>query len=242
MVGILEAILLGVVQGLTEWLPVSSKGNVSILGQFLGMNVSDAFSYAIILHIGTLIAAIFYFRKDLREMFFGKQKEKTGFVFWVLAGTAVTALPAYLVLKKILETASISFAGITLYSQTIFLFVVGVFLLVTGFLQLAKKIEKHAVLSHKNAFVVGLAQGLTVLPGMSRSGTTSSVMLFEGFSPSKAFELSFFISIPTVLIGEIFFGFLEQPNLEASMLFGIAAAGITGYFSMGFLIGLAKKI
>ena len=221
MTGFLEAILLGVVQGITEWLPVSSKGNVSILGQFLGMPVKEAFSYAIILHVGTLIAAAFYFRKDLFEIVSGQDKEKRGFVFWTLAATAITAIPSYFVLKKLLETASFSFAGMTFYSQTIFLFTVGFFLAVTGFLQAAKKKEKKAELSRKNAVLLGLGQGFTVLPGMSRSGTTSSIMLFEGFSPEKAFELSFLISVPTVLFGELAFNLLAQPA-RAARRFGRA--------------------
>lgn len=242
MSGILEGILLGIVQGITEWLPVSSKGNVAILAQFMGMPTQQAFSYAIILHIGTLIAAIVFFRKDLAGMFAGKDKEKFWFVFWATGATVVTALPAYFFLKKFLETASVNFFGITIYSQTLFVFAVGIFLIVSGVLQLAKKNEGKEKLSFPNAVFVGLAQGLTVLPGMSRSGTTSSVMLFEGFSPKKAFELSFLISVPTVFFGEIAFGFLESPALEFSMIPAIAAAAITGYLSIGFLLGIAQKI
>ncbi|MBI4044188.1 MAG: undecaprenyl-diphosphate phosphatase [Candidatus Diapherotrites archaeon] len=242
MAGFFEAVLLGIVQGVTEWLPVSSKGNVSILAQFLGMPVKEAFAYAIILHVGTLIAAAVYFRKDIAGMISGKDNEKRNFVFWTLAATAVTAVPSYFVLKKLLETASITFFGVTFHSQTIFLFTVGFFLAVTGFLQLAKKRQKEARLSGKNAVLLGLSQGFTVLPGMSRSGTTASVMLFEGFSPEKAFELSFLISVPTVLFGELAFNLLERPVLEPSMVAGIAAAAVTGFFSIGFLIGIAKKI
>ncbi len=242
MAGVLEAVLLGIVQGITEWLPVSSKGNVAILAQFFGMPVKEAFSFAIILHIGTLLAAIIYFWKDIKLLAEGKEKKKRNFIFWTLAATAVTAVPSYFLLKQILETASIEVFGEAIFSQTIFLLVVGIFLFITGFLQLAKKQQNNPAYSRKNGIFLGLAQGLTVLPGMSRSGTTSSVLLFEGFSPQKAFELSFLISVPTVLLGELSFNLLEQPALEPSMLFGIAAAGITGYFSMGFLISLAQKI
>ncbi len=242
MVDFWTAIILGIVQGITEWLPVSSKGNVTILGQFFGISTKEAFSFAILLHIGTLIAAAFYFRKDFLEMFFGKEKQKRSFIFWALLATAVTAVPSYFLLKTILETASVNVVGFEIHSQTIFLLAVGFFLLVTGFLQLAKKEKKQELLSKKNAVLVGLAQGFTVLPGMSRSGTTSSVMLFEGFSPEKAFELSFLISVPAVLLGEISFNLLEQPAIEPSLFAGIAAAAITGYFSIGFLIGVAKKI
>jgi len=92
------------------------------------------------------------------------------FIAVTLIFTGVTALPSYLILKAIIETASISFAGITVYSQTIFMAVVGFFLLVTGFLQMAKKKQKEAALSARNAALLGLGQGLTALLGMSRCG------------------------------------------------------------------------
>lgn len=242
MISILESILLGLVQGITEWLPVSSKGNVAILAQFLGLQAKEAFSYAIILHLGTLIAAAWYFRKEIAEMLKGEEKDKLKFIAITLIFTGVTALPSYLLLKAIVETASISIAGITVYSQTIFMAVVGFFLLVTGMLQMTKKKQKEAVLSVRNAAMLGLGQGLTVLPGMSRSGTTTTVMLFEGFSPEKAFHLSFLISVPAVLLGELSFNLLEKPALDINMLFGIAAAAIAGFLTIGFLLKVAKKI
>ena len=242
MVGPVESIILGVAQGITEWLPVSSKGNVTILGQFLGMSTSDAFSYAIILHIGTLIAAAIYFRKELLEVLKGEDPKLTRFILFTLIFTAVTAVPCYFVLKAILETASVSIGGVTIYSQTIFMIAVGIFLLVTGFLQLAKKKMKEAGLTRRNAIFLGLGQGLTVLPGMSRSGTTTSVMLFEGFSPEKAFHLSFLISVPTVILGELSFNILDKPALSFDMVYGIVAAAVVGFLTIDFLLKIAKKI
>jgi len=246
MAGIVESIILGFAQGITEWLPVSSKGNVTILGQFLGLSTADAFSYAIILHIGTLIAATIYFRKEillmLKDLIKGKKNEETKFIFWTLVATGITAVPCYFILKSILETASIDILGVTIHSQTIFMLVVAIFLLVTGFLQLAKKKQKEATLTRKNAVFLGLGQGLTVLPGMSRSGTTTSIMLFEGFSPERAFHISFLISVPTVILGELSFQILEAPALSPDMLFGIATAAIVGYLSIDFLLKLAKKV
>ncbi|MBI5872401.1 undecaprenyl-diphosphate phosphatase [archaeon] len=242
MVGILESVFLGIVQGITEWLPVSSKGNVAILAQFLGLQTKEAFSYAIILHVGTLIAAAVYFRKEILELLKGKEKQTLKFIFWTLVFTAVTAIPSYFVLKKVLETASFQVLGLTFYSQTIFMLVVGIFLLITGFLQLAKKKAKTAETSGKNAAFLGLGQGLTVLPGLSRSGTTTSIMLFEGFSPEKAFHLSFLISVPAVLLGELSFNLLEKPALGSEMLFGIIAAAIAGFLTIDALLKVAKKI
>lgn len=112
----------------------------------------------------------------------------------------------------------------------------------TGFLQLARKKSKTAGLSGKNAAFLGLGQGLTVLPGLSRSGTTTSIMLFEGFSPEKAFHLSFLISVPAVLLGELSFNILEKPALSSEMIFGVIAAGIVGFLTIGALLKVAKRI
>jgi len=242
MAEIFESILLGIVQGITEWLPVSSKGNVAILGQFLGLSTTDAFSYAIILHIGTLIAATLYFRKELIKLAQGKDQKLLKFIIVTLIFTGISAIPCYFLLKGILETTSIDFLGIIIYSQTIFMFTVGLFLLVTGFLQLAKKKQKENNITTKNAIFLGLAQGLTVLPGMSRSGTTTSVMLFEGFSPEEAFHISFLISVFAVTFGEISFNLLEKPALNFEMIYGIIASAIIGYATIGFLLKLVKKI
>lgn len=242
MVGIAESIILGILQGITEWLPVSSKGNVAIAAQFMGLAPKEAFSYAVLLHIGTLAAAAYYFRGEIIEMLRGKDRETLKFIIITLSFTAITAIPSYLLLKTILETTSISVGGLVVYSQTIFLIAVGFFLLLTGILQIAKKKIGEAKLSAKNAAFLGLGQGLTVLPGMSRSGTTASIMLFEGFSPERAFHLSFLISVPAVLIGELSFNLLENPALSPDMLFGIAAAGIVGFLSIDLLLKVAKKI
>jgi undecaprenyl-diphosphatase len=242
MVGILESVFLGIVQGISEWLPVSSKGNVAMLATFFGANPKTAFSFAVLLHIGTLIAATIFFRKELLGLLEKKNRGLLKFVFITLACTAITAFPTYFLLKKILEAEEFYFFGLVFGSATVFALVIGFFLVITGLLQLKKKKTTKEELSEKNAAMLGLAQGFTALPGLSRSGTTTSVLLFEGFSPARAFELSFFVSVPTVLFAELSFGFLEKPVFDFNVAVGIIVAAIVGYFSIGLLLNIAKKI
>jgi undecaprenyl-diphosphatase len=245
MAGILNAIILGIIQGITEWLPVSSKGNVTAVGQFMGMPTQSAFGFAILLHIGTLIAAAIYFRKEIIQLLELKDRKLLKFIATTLVFTGITAVPCYFLLKKILEQETIQILGIAIYSQTIFLLLLGFFLLVTGLLQKkAKKSKENAEanLSGKNAAFLGLGQGFTVLPGMSRSGTTVSIMLFEKFSPEQAFRLSFIISVPAVILGELSFNLLEAPQITIEAIIGIIAAAIVGFASIHALLKIARKI
>ena len=117
----LQAIILGIIQGITEWLPVSSKGNVSAIAQLMGLPVRDAFSFAVLLHIGTLVAAAVYFRKEIIALLKIKDKKLTKFIAIALVCTGITALPSYLLLRTILEKESIILFGLTVHTQTIFM-------------------------------------------------------------------------------------------------------------------------
>ncbi len=228
---LIQAVVLGLIQGITEWLPISSQGQtVAIALTLFGIDAERALSYSIFLHIGTLAAAIFYFRKELKELIQLKNRELLKFLAIALIATAFTALPSYLFLKSLLGSAAI------------LLFLIGFFLIITGLLQLKKKIVKGAGLSSINAILLGFGQGFSVLPGISRSGTTTSVLLFEGFEPEKAFRLSFLLSIPAVLIAEILFGLAEPFYFEFNLLVALAVAAIAGFFSIKYLIGIAKRV
>ena len=238
----LQAIILGVIQGITEWLPVSSKGNVSAIAQLMGLPVRDAFSFAVLLHIGTLVAAAVYFRKEIIALLKIKDKKLTKFIAIALVCTGITALPSYLLLRTILEKESIILFGLTVHTQTIFMMLLGIFLIITGLLQRRKKTFDEKNYSGKNAAILGLGQGLTVMPGMSRSGTTVAILLFEKFSPEEAFKISFLLSVPAVLLGELSFGILEGPQLSTGLFYGIIAAAIAGFISIHALLKLAEKI
>ena len=228
---LIQAIFLGLLQGLTEWLPISSQGQVALAG--LGLfNIApeQALQYAIFLHTGTLISAVIYFRKELKQLIQGKNRALLKFLAIAVVVTGVTALPSYLFLKSLA------------HSSFYLLLAVGVFLIITGLIQWKAKRKGKAELENKNAFWLGLSQGFAVLPGISRSGMTTSALLFEGFQPEEAFRLSFLLSIPSVLIGELAFSLVEPVSFEPMLLVSVAVAAVVGLLSMAALIKVAKRI
>ncbi len=226
-----QAIILGIFQGIFEWLPVSSQGQIAAIAvSFFGIPADEALGYAIFLHIGTLIAAAAYFRKELSEMALGKDRKARNFILLAVVATGITAIPSYLLLK------SIPLTGFAL------LILIAVLLFVTGFLQKVKSKNTNPELTKKNSVILGLAQGFSVLPGISRSGVTTAALLLEGFSPERAFRISFLLSVPSVLIGEMAFSILEPITFDLSALVALLFAFAFGYLSIAALLNFARAI
>ena len=227
-----QAILLGFLQGLFEWLPVSSQGQVMGIGiALLGMSAETAKNYSIMLHSGTLLAAIVYFRRELVQMLRAENRRLAIFISVAVLATALTAAPSYLLLGTV---ASLSVPAILL--------IIAALLFLTGFIQGGKQKQRNHSFSKKNALFLGLGQGFAVLPGISRSGTTVSVLLFEGFSPQEAFRISFLLSIPSILLGELALSAGNPVAFGLNEIAALATAFIVGLASIGFLIKAAERI
>lgn len=225
------ALVLGILQGITEWLPISSQGQVAGTALALfGVAPKEALGYAIFLHIGTLLAAIVYFRKELLGLLRGNDKKLLKFLGIAVVATAVTAIPSYILLKN--------FA----IGPFILLVVIGLLLIGTGLVQRFVQKRGEGVIGNKNALWLGLGQGFAVLPGVSRSGVTSAVLLFEGFAPEEAFRLSFLLSVPSVLLGELAFAVFEPIIFEPTVLVAVAAAFVVGLGSIKVLLNVAHRI
>ncbi|MFH1225581.1 MAG: undecaprenyl-diphosphate phosphatase [Candidatus Diapherotrites archaeon] len=248
---LVQGIVLGLVQGLVEWLPLSSQAQViAVSVAVFGSAPIDALNYSIFLHIGTLVAAAAYFRREIFGIakaavpaLMQNQKTKPAkpetarlLVFMVIAllATAITAIPTYLFLKQTFTNAT---AGFVLLSM-------GVLLIATGAVQMVTKKTREAKTTKTNALIAGLGQGFSVLPGISRSGTTTSILLFEGFRVEEALRLSFILSVPSVFAAEIMFGIAEQGAVavDAGILAALATAAIAGFASISILMRVAKKI
>jgi len=226
----LQAVFLGVLQGLAEWLPVSSQGQVMAFAMSLfGIAPEQAFQYAVFLHIGTLVSAILFFRKDLVSLVKQKDFELGKFVLFALAGTGLVGLPAYLFLKNFFS------------SPFLLMILIGIALIFTGLIQFKKQAPKNEV-SSKNGFFTGLAQGFSIIPGVSRSGITVSALLVQGFDAEQALRLSFILSIPTVIVAELFFSLFEGFAFEPMVLVAVASAAIVGYASIAVLLKIARRI
>ncbi len=227
---IVQAILLGVLQGLTEWLPISSQGQVSAVALALfSIPPEQALNDAIFLHIGTMIAAAAYFRRELSSILRPENRQLLYFIATALIGSAITAVPAFLFLRMVSQS------GFAL------LILIGIGLIFTGAIQLRKKISQPKE-NIGSGFLTGLAQGLAVIPGISRSGVTTAALLFEDFDPEQAFRLSFLLSVPSVFLAEILFIGVKGAEFHPLILVSIAIAAIVGYVTIDVLITVARKI
>ncbi len=230
----LTAIIAGLLQGIFEWLPISSQGNILGIFIWLGSNPQEALRLAVMLHMGTVLAAIIYFRKEIKEILKWKKKEEKElgkFVIIATFATIITAIPSYLLLEEFLGT-----------SVALVVLLLAILLVITGLLQLSKKIKGTGELNFKNAIFTGLGQGFSVLPGVSRSGTTTAVLLFTGFTPEKAFRVSFLMSIPAILLAEVGYGIIKGFLFDEFALIALVIAFVVGLISMDLLIKVARKI
>jgi undecaprenyl-diphosphatase len=226
-----QAVILGALQGIFEWLPVSSQGQIMGFAiTIFRLGAESALKYAVMLHAGTLLAATIYFRKALAELLRLENKPLLRFLLIALIATAISAIPCYLLLRMVLT-----------YNPFFLLFIIGLLLVLTGISQRKKLANKSAKLTKMNAFFLGLAQGLSVLPGISRSGITTSTLLFEGFNPEQAFRISFILSIPSVLVAELLFGALEGFVLDFNALIALLVAFIFGLLLINVLLKIAKR-
>jgi len=243
-----EGIVLGIIQGITEWLPVSSEGFL-ILAQVnlfdSTANLRDLIEVIIFLHLGTFFAALVYFRKDVAQLLKAAFRWKAAdyetrqiFKFLVIS-TLITAIIAGGLLG-VLEQAG---ENMVLNSKFINGFI-GLLLLITAFLHLRVKkfgTRKEGQLNIKDSIWSGFAQGFTVLPGLSRSGLTVSTLLLRKFDDTSALRLSFLMSLPAVLGGNIFLqisGFV----FKVEYLWGLFASFIFGLLTIHLLLKVAQRI
>ena len=246
----LEALILGILQGLTEYLPVSSSGHLAI-GQYLfGVNDEEALDFTIIVHIATVLSTCLILWKEIvwlfKDLFKFKWNEGTKYVVNILISMIPVMVVGLFFKDKVEEVFG---SG---------LLVVGICLMITAallaFSYFAKPREKEHI-SPLHAFIIGIAQACAVMPGLSRSGSTIATGLLLGNKKEKLAQFSFLMVIPPIL-GEalldaknLFFPSAEEAaNLAATtptsawvLLIGFFAAFITGCFACKWMINLVKK-
>ena len=256
----IEFIIIAIIQGIFEWLPISSSGQVMIIStNFFGISTEDAFSLAIWLHLGTAIAVLLKFRGDFYRIIrtvFPKginlddaDIKKRNWIIYATIGTGLTAVPLYFIFKIFFLDVFKAAQGdiITLFISGLLIFT-GIIILKTkkiygetGILESSKKnIQKDSTLS-------GLIQGFSILPGISRSGVTISAILLENYKQNEALKLSFLMSVPVVfasIIIDIIFGegsIFGTLDLITILIITIISF-LTGYITIELLLKLAKKI
>ena len=237
-----EAILLGIVQGITEFLPVSSSGHLALFTAILGNNQlpADNFLFTILVHAATAIATIIVFRKDISEILSGifkkEQPQSRAFIGYIV----VSMIPA-VVIGLFLE------AQITALFKTN-LVLVGAMLCLTAVLLFFtdKASNKKQPITYKIALLIGIAQAVAILPGISRSGATIAVALLIGVNRPQAARFSFLMVIPLIL-GSMVKSILDQrttANISIDILplsVGFLAALASGVLACTWMIALVKR-
>jgi undecaprenyl-diphosphatase len=252
---ILEAILLGIIQGLTEFLPISSSGHLTLAGNFLNLIPPDEpyrwTSFIAVMQLGTMMAVIFYFLKDIIDIIkafltenifkqkkFKEQSLNSRMGWFVIFGT----IPIVLVgigLKGFIEGAFTK----NLYVISFSLIILGIIL---GIAEKTGSYKKDITkIKWLDSLIIGIAQACALIPGSSRSGTTITAGIFLGLNRETAARFSFLLSIPAVLASGLlelkesleYINFSDSLNLFAATL----TSAIVGYITIEFLLRYLKK-
>jgi len=245
---------MGIVQGLTEFLPVSSSGHLVLFGSFLGIKTDTGIVFEILLHIGTLISVVFVFYRDILGMikaFFEmasdiakghglglKKNPHRVMLIMVIVATVPTGLMGVL-LGGYFERV---FASVTMVS--VMLIVTGTLLYMANNIKPGSKDTGDVKIS--DALIIGVFQGLAITPGISRSGSTIFAGLTRGFSRELATRFSFVMSIPAILGAAIleFWKYYGEGALTGSLttaFAGMTAAAVAGTIAIRFLVEIIKK-
>ena len=265
---LLEAIFMGIIQGLTEFLPVSSSGHLAIFKNLFQVNTDTGMLFDVMLHMGTLIAVFVVYYRDIGRMLvegvrlMGDAFYNVGAFFQNKIGRREIAYRRVvkngyrkfdlLVIVSTIPTAIIGFAArdlVEIASQV--LLVPGICLVVTAVLlflsdrvPLGKKTPRNV--TYTNAFAIGICQGVATMPGLSRSGTTIAACLFSGFDRKFAVKYSFIMSIPAILGAAILeladIGKVQVTSMEVLYYaVGMLLAAVVGYICIKTLLVIVKR-
>ena len=234
----LEALILGIVQGLTEWLPVSSSGHLVIAQEMLGMAADENLMFDLVVHLGTIVAVCVYFRKELWRILAGMttSKAKRGeqenalrkLGFLLLLGTVPAAIAGVLLTDYVESIFDITLVGMALMANAVLLFVAERF----G----SKGVKKSA--STLDAAVIGTFQAISIMPGISRSGSTLSGGMLRGLERETAAVFAFLLSVP-ILLAAFAYGVVTLDTFDLDLVasvIGAVAAFATGIVSIGYLL------
>jgi undecaprenyl-diphosphatase len=229
----LEAIILGIVQGLTEFLPVSSTAHLILFPWFFGWKGElDTLTFDVALHAGTLLALILFFWRDWLELIFKKQR-----LFGLIILASIPAGAAGFLLNDIVENNLREPLVIS-----IMLIAVGILMLVAERTNKHKGLEKTGL---KDSLIIGIAQAIAIIPGVSRSGITISAGLFRGFEREASARFSFLLSTPLIAGATALHlkeALISQTNHDFRLFFaGIITSFITGFIAIKFLLKFLKK-
>lgn len=243
----IEQIILGTIQGIAEWLPVSSEGAIVLTASkfFSNLDIETLLKNALFLHLGTFFAALVYFHREVAEIlkntfkYTKLEESEKNLIHFLFIATLVSGgigFGAFSLIQDIELFTSNAGRGITI--------LIGVALLITGLLQLqsdGKGKRTESKLTTMDGLIVGIAQGFAVIPGISRSGITVATLLMRDIDKKTALTLSFLLSLPIVLAGNLVLN-LNESVFTAEMLLGFIASFVFGLLTIDLLLKVARRI
>jgi len=220
MTSFIYPVLLGILQGLTEFLPVSSSGHLVLAQSLIPGFSQPGVLFDVILHFGTLLAILIFFAKQIFRI-------SVRYILLIIVGTIPAVIAGYFLQDSIAKI----FSSTTL---------VGVALIITGLVNLLTSLSprRNRKLNFKNSLLIGLAQAFAIIPGISRSGSTIFTAIKSGLSPKKAARYSFLLSVPAVFGANVLeiYKYIKQPSFEA------VTRGMWGYYALGFIAALISGV
>jgi len=251
----IEAIILGIIQGLTEFLPISSTAHLTLSGKFMGLisdkNPESWTAFMAVIQLGTMIAVLFYFRNDIIKILvdfisdnlikrksFNAQSNNSRLGWFIILGS-IPVIVIGLAFKDLIEGAFTK----NLYVISISLIVLAIILAIAE--KFGKFLKDENQLAVVPSILIGIAQAFALIPGSSRSGTTITAGLFLGYKRDVAARFSFLLSIPAVLGSGLLEFYQSLQYLTSSellnLIVGTVSAVVSGYFAIHFLITYLKK-
>ena len=238
---IVDAIILGIIQGLTEFLPVSSSGHLEIGREVLNADLlaTENLLFTIVLHFATAFSTIIIFREDLIDLIRGSISNTINSNHKYLLKIVVSMIPAVLIGLFFEKEIELFFTGNIL--------LVGSMLIITGILLLLTKMSKETKrdISYLHSFIIGISQAFAIIPGISRSGATICTSLLLGNNKNKTAKFSFLMVIPLIfgkIIKDLFNSNLIFNNIDYSIyIFGFLSAFITGLFACKLMLKIVEN-
>lgn len=252
---VIEAIIFGLIQGLSEFLPISSSGHLVLAKEIMHLT-EPGIAFEIFVHLGTVFSILVVFRKEVAKLIIGaiqtyklrdpsttaEEKEYIYLAWYIIIGSIPAGVIGFTLKDQIesLFTSGGGFSGVVLV--TFMLYITGIILFLTRYAG-----KKDLKVSGKSAFIIGIAQAFAILPGISRSGSTIATGLLLGIEKERAAKFSFLLSLP-VIIGATLKQLLDMMGsggIDQQLIFTLTVATvsafISGYFAIQFLLDVIRK-
>lgn len=244
---LIKVIIIGIVEGITEWLPISSTGHMLLLDEFLQLNMSEEFKemFFVVIQLGAILAVVIIFWDKMFPFGFREKPIIKKDIFFIWFKVLVACIPSGII-GLLFDDFLEAYLGTPIVIAAMLIFYGVLFIVIEAWNKRRKpKTNTLAEISYQTAFMIGVFQVLSLIPGTSRSGATIIGALIIGVSRVAAAEFSFFLAVPTMFGASAFkllkFGFDFTSSELLTLGFGMVIAFMVSVFAIKFLMGYIKK-